>query len=417
MGAGLRRRLPPERTPRGADQPAAPDPARRDGGRLGTRTDRRHRRPGRGGPPGQQRRLFWTGFAIAVGWLAVATVPRRRRQGAGAGRPCWPARVLLVVVGGVIAVLLRRARVRVPPPPGAYPAVWGRWLYPLAAAVTVVVALTLPVIIVRGVLPAPRAAGGGGRDQRRLVRLHRQQPQRRCGARALGTDHPRDRLAPGRPQPAHRGRCPGHLLRPAAQRRRRRPARASASCWTAPPRPSVCWRRWSPSSPRPCWRSRRRFDRLRAVGVMTVVLLAVLYPYRNVIEDPTSVARSCSARRAAGVRARLARGDGGRVHLLVLDAEVSAVHPGPAVPRQHAARHHRGGVRRAGPRGGDRCRPFAAGACSATPCSATRCTSPGWSPGCGSCCTRPHGGRRAAAEPALVSDQFRRPVHPSRLVR
>jgi hypothetical protein len=32
----------------------------------------------------------------------------------------------------------------------------------------------------------------------------------------------------------------------------------------------------------------RRFDRLRAIGVMTVVLLAVLYPHRNLIEDPTS---------------------------------------------------------------------------------------------------------------------------------
>jgi hypothetical protein len=35
--------------------------------------------------------------------------------------------------------------------------------------------------------------------------------------------------------------------------------------------------------------ARRRLDRLRAVGVMTVVLLAVLYPHRNLIEDPTSV--------------------------------------------------------------------------------------------------------------------------------
>ncbi|HSK33798.1 MAG TPA: hypothetical protein VK903_09955, partial [Propionicimonas sp.] len=96
-------------------------------------------------------RLFWTGFAVAVGWLVVATV-----LGAGGRELRWPSlaasALILIVAGAMTAVLLRRAGVRVPPAPGAYPEVWGGWLYPLATAVTVVVALTLPVIIVRGVL-------------------------------------------------------------------------------------------------------------------------------------------------------------------------------------------------------------------------------------------------------------------------
>lgn len=102
--------------------------------------------------------LFRAGGGLALVWLAGTVV-------AGAGSPelSWQAfaaaGAALVVVAALLAVWLRRTRLPAPPPPEAYPDFWGRWLYPLAIAIAALLALVLPVLIVRALLQVARVEG------------------------------------------------------------------------------------------------------------------------------------------------------------------------------------------------------------------------------------------------------------------
>jgi len=230
--------------------------------------------------------IFWTGFGIAVAWLSVTTA-------LAAGGPelnpsaLLASAVLLAVVGGGVAILLRRARVGIPPSPGAYPPVWGRWLYPLAAAVAAVPALLLPLAILRGILQLTGQGEALGvlntvwfafLDNNpqflwrwalapvafviawRLVRRERLAEAVAVATFSILLASDAVGAVPGLGFLQDRTTLAFGVLAAAI-------ALVAAAVMAA----------------------RRRFVRSRAVGVMTVVLLAVLYPHRNLIENPTSV--------------------------------------------------------------------------------------------------------------------------------
>jgi hypothetical protein len=194
--------------------------------------------------------------------------------------------VLLAVVAGVIAILLRRARVRIPPPPEHYPPIWGRWLYPLAAAVAGVVALTMPVILTRGffqllgrqdAIDAINVAWFAFMDNSpSLLWRAALAPVTAVIAWRLAG---RNRLAEAVALATFSilllsdsvGALPGFSF----LQDRTTTAFGLLAAVIALVAAAVL-------------AVQRRFDRLRAIGVMTVVLLAVLYPHRNLIEDPTS---------------------------------------------------------------------------------------------------------------------------------
>ncbi len=229
--------------------------------------------------------IFWTGFGVAVVWLAVSTYLAAGGRELG-GSALLASAVLLAVVAGAIAILLRRARVRIPPPPEHYPPVWGRWLYPLAAAVAGMVALSMPVILARGFfqLIGQQSAVDAinvvwfafmDNNPSLLWRAALAPVTAVIAWRLAG----RNRLAEAVALATFSilllsdsvGALPGFgfLLD------RTTTAFGLLAAVVALVAAAVL-------------ALQRRFDRLRAIGVMTVVLLAVLYPHRNLIEDPTS---------------------------------------------------------------------------------------------------------------------------------
>ncbi len=233
------------------------------------------------------RGLFGTGFAAAVLWLGVVTW-------LGLGTDDYTlsafvaAAVALLAVTALVGVLLWRAGFSAPPEPAHYPEVWGGWLYPLAVAMLAVYVVTIPVNIVRalagfaGLVPVAGLLDAAwnlfldnnpGVLSRGVLGLVVLVVAVRFGARsrmveavalggfavlllldAIG-------LVPGLEFLQDRSTAAMGLIASVV-------ALAAAAVAL----------------------SRRRFDRGRAVGVMTVVLLAVLYPHRDLISDPLSTA-------------------------------------------------------------------------------------------------------------------------------
>jgi hypothetical protein len=232
------------------------------------------------------RGIFWTGFGIAVTWLAVITYL------AAGGRELNPtallaSAVLLTVIAGTVALLLRRAGARIPPSPEAYPTVWGRWLYPLAAAVAAVPALVLPLVILRGmfqllgqdgVVNAINVAWFAFIDNNPgvLWRWVLAPIAMVIAWRLVRRDRLAEAVALSTFSILLLSDAVGSITGFAFLLDRTTMAFGVLSAVVALVAAAVM-------------AARRRFDRLRAIGVMTVVLLAVLYPYRNIIEDPTTV--------------------------------------------------------------------------------------------------------------------------------
>ncbi len=78
------------------------------------------------------RGVFWLMFAAAVAWLALESW----RALDGALPPSWVGGIPeLIAVAVGMAVWLARARRASPAQPGEYPTSWMRWLYPLAIAI------------------------------------------------------------------------------------------------------------------------------------------------------------------------------------------------------------------------------------------------------------------------------------------
>ncbi len=239
------------------------------------------------------RGLFWTGFGVAVAWLAVVTW-----LGVGSDdltpSAIVGALVALLATTSLVGVLLWRADYRTPPGPARYPEVWGGWLYPLAVAMVVANVVTLPAIIVRSLatvvgLPEVAAAidaglnlfldnnpGVLGRGLLGLVVLV-------LAVRFAGRSRMVEAVALGGFAVLvlldALGLVPGLRFlhdRSAAAMGLLASVVALAAALVAA--------------------ARRRFGRDRAVGVLTVVLLAVLYPHRDLISDPlTTVFASTGA--------------------------------------------------------------------------------------------------------------------------
>lgn len=94
------------------------------------------------------RRLFWVLAAVAVIWLGVATVLSVRDGGEDLATEAFAAGALtLAGIAVAIGVWLRRARRGAPDPPDAYPEAWGPWLYPLATAIAGLLLVALPLQI------------------------------------------------------------------------------------------------------------------------------------------------------------------------------------------------------------------------------------------------------------------------------
>jgi len=231
------------------------------------------------------RGIFWTGFGIAVVWLAVSTYLAAGGRELG-GPALLASSVLLAVVAGAIAVLLRPARVRIPPPPEHYPPVWGRWLYPLATAVAGVVALTMPVILTRGIfqLLGQQAAVDAinvvwfafmDNSPSLLWRAGLAPVTAVIAWRLAGRNRLAEAVALATFSVLLLSDSVGALPGFGFLQDRTTTAFGLLAAVIALVAAAVL-------------AVQRRFDRLRAIGVMTVVLLAVLYPHRNLIEDPTS---------------------------------------------------------------------------------------------------------------------------------
>ena len=94
------------------------------------------------------RPVFWTLAALAVGWLVFSTVmdylsgsDDLNLQALAAGA------VSLAALAGAMALWLRRGRLSRPEPPTTYADKWLPWLYPLAAAITALAIIGMVVII------------------------------------------------------------------------------------------------------------------------------------------------------------------------------------------------------------------------------------------------------------------------------
>ncbi|MEA4945884.1 MAG: hypothetical protein VB080_15795 [Propionicimonas sp.] len=238
--------------------------------------------------------LFGVLTGIAVAWLLASAV-WGILDGAEELNPAAFASggVTLAGIAAVLAVWLRRGRHPVPDPPAAYPEAWGPWLYPLATAIAGLLLLALPLqlfqILMRTAGATSLADGfttvwnlifdnnpgslwragigvvvlviawrisGRGRTTEAAV----------LGALAVSVAVDALGLLPGLGFLHERTTEAMGLL-------------AAAIALVAGVVLAV----------------RHRLDRARAGAIVTVVLLAVLYPHRNLLADPAGTALVFSA--------------------------------------------------------------------------------------------------------------------------
>lgn len=232
------------------------------------------------------RGLFWTGFGLAVAGLGVATaLEADGRELALAALAA--SGLLLALAGTVVGALVWRARVRVPPPPHAYPDVWGHWLYPLSASVVAIVALTLPVLILRALLQLLGLAGPADALTAVWTAFTDSNPAMLWRAalglvtlvlawRLSGSGRLAEAVPLGVFSVLVLGDAAGNL--PALELLLDRTSTAFGALAAALALFAFA-----------VLAAGGRLDRSRAVGVMTVVLLALLYPHRNALENPAGL--------------------------------------------------------------------------------------------------------------------------------
>ncbi len=234
---------------------------------------------------------FLTGFGLSVVWLAVSLW-----QWTGTDAVTVPAlagaAVALSLTVGLVGLALRRAGVSAPPQPRHYPEVWGAWLYPLAVAMTLLVVITFPFIIAR--------------EAAALAQLP---------AMAQGVDAALNLVMDNNPGIWERGLL-GVVVLGIAWRLSAR-SRLTEAVGLAAFAVLVLLDLFGLAPPLAFLQDRstegmgliasgvalvaalvalvrKRFDRGIAVGVMTVVLLAVLYPHRDLLDDPVGFALAFS---------------------------------------------------------------------------------------------------------------------------
>lgn len=234
------------------------------------------------------RGLFWTVFGLGLAALGLSTY-----QNLASGPAPTPADLagsvgLLTLVALAVAGLLRRARASRPPAPAEYPQAWSDWIYPVAigiAGILIVTNVIVAVVVLLAVL--------GQVDASNAVTTAIQA----VFGPTLGT--------------VWRGLVGLVALVVAwwlATRNRLVEAIILATFAVLPLSaalglvPSLDFLQQSPPlviglvavtvalSATVIHLLRGRFDRRRATGVLTVLMLAALFPYRNALSDPISTA-------------------------------------------------------------------------------------------------------------------------------
>lgn len=93
------------------------------------------------------RGVFWTGAAVVLAWFLLSIYWARDQLEVPA--LLGSAVCLALVAIGLTLVL----RPREPEPPAVYPETWGGWLYPLAGAIVAIVVVSVPLVLLNVVLP------------------------------------------------------------------------------------------------------------------------------------------------------------------------------------------------------------------------------------------------------------------------
>ena len=240
------------------------------------------------------RVLFWTGAAVVTLWFTVSTVVDLTGGGL-APEALAGGLVAVLVTAALLATVLRLAGRAVPDAPEAYPAPWSAWLYPLATAMAGLTLLIVPLATLRALLPLFGFGQGGlaegfdalwygfldgntGAVWRGLI-----------GLAALGfawRASRAGRLAEAGVLVAFAaavGLDAFGLLASAGFLHDRTPQAIGVLAGLAALTAGLVMA------------LRRTLTRRRAVGVLTVLLLAVLYPHRGVLADPASAVLVFSA--------------------------------------------------------------------------------------------------------------------------
>lgn len=238
------------------------------------------------------RRVFWAGAALVLVWFGFSI--RWSLDELTVSGVLGSAATLAVVAGGLALVLRRAGRSR-PEPPAVYPEAWGPWLYPLAVAMVSVVVVVVPLTMLHSLLPQ---LGLSGTAIGNLVELIMDgwlssNPgvlwRALIGVWALGFAWQRGRK--------RRLGEAGFLISFAAAMLLdaagllpggdflldRTPAGYALVAGVG----ALGFAGWA--------LARRQLTRERAAGVLTVLLLAVLYPHRDVLSDPASAVLVFSA--------------------------------------------------------------------------------------------------------------------------
>ncbi len=240
------------------------------------------------------RTLFWVGSAVVAAWFVVSSVIDLA-SGALDGAALAGATVALLATAGVLALAVRLGGRAVPEPPQAYPAPWSRLLYPLAIAMAALTLVVVPMVTLRALLPLFGLGGGqlagvldalwygfldnnAGVTWRALIGL---------AALAVAWRAARAR------RPAEAGVLIAFavavlldavgLLPWAGFLHDRTPQAVGVLAGAVALGAAVVLA------------LRRSLTRRRAVGVLTVLLLAVLYPHRGILADPASAVLVFSA--------------------------------------------------------------------------------------------------------------------------
>lgn len=96
------------------------------------------------------RGLFWTGAAVVLGWFGLTLYWNARELQA---TDLTSSLITVALTAGVLVLLVRRAGQTQPAPPSVYPEAWAPWLYPLAIGLVGMAVVAIPLALLRSALP------------------------------------------------------------------------------------------------------------------------------------------------------------------------------------------------------------------------------------------------------------------------
>ena len=227
-------------------------------------------------------RLFWVGAAVVLAWFGLSSYWSRDELGLTG---LLGSAACLALVAVVLAIVLGRAE---PEPPAVYPETWSPWLYPLAAAMVAMMVVMVPLMMVNSLLPTLglHQTAVGQLIEQGLTAWMESNPgvlwRGLLGLVALGFAWQRARS--GRRGEA--GFLASYAVAVLMDAAGLLPGgdflldRTSTGYGVIAGVAALAIGGWLAI--------RRRLTRERAAALVTVLLLAVLYPHREVLSDPGS---------------------------------------------------------------------------------------------------------------------------------